>query len=206
LQRRVVLGLGIGGCEVVAAVGGREEQLPVVFGREIILVAAVVGIGVGSRSAAEAQQRDSPLVLRGDGAGQGVGARLIDGPAAGRQVNVFLIRLPGDAGGLEQCAEVGGVDDVVGERVGVVERPGETRLLPDVVRLRRVDAGRHVVVIAGVGGLCSVGIARGNEAVQIGGCRIAQELLRLPDEARWLREVVVLHFNVKDIANGRAER
>ena len=67
------------------------------FYREIILVAAVVGIGVGSRSAAEAAGRDSPLALRGDGAGQGVGARLIDGPAVGGQVDVFLIRLPGRA-------------------------------------------------------------------------------------------------------------
>src|SRR5208283_3097051 len=217
-----------------AAVGGREEQLPVVFDREIILVAAVVGIGVGRRSAAEARCRDSPLALRGDGAGQGVGGlprrRLIDGPAGGAQVNVFLIRLPGDAGGLEQGAEVGRVipcrgdqlDVVIEVRVGVAvvgvgvvvvgHAEVATAFLPDVVRLRRVDAYRwvvvqHVVVIAGVGGLCGVGIAGGHEAVQIGGCGIAKELLWRPGGyVRWLREVVVLHVNVKDIANGRVER
>ena len=82
----------------------------------------------------------------------------------------------------------------------------ETRLLPDVVRLRRVDAWRHVVVIAGVGGLCGVGIAGGHQAVQIGGCGISKELLGRPAQARGLREVVVLHVNVKDIANGRVGR
>src|SRR5262249_17248813 len=78
LQRRVMLGLRVRGGEVVAAVGGREEQGAVVFGREIVLVAAVIRIGVVRRSAAEALQRDCPLVLRRNGAGQGVGAWLID--------------------------------------------------------------------------------------------------------------------------------
>src|SRR5208337_2366875 len=142
---------------VAAAVGGREEQLPVVFDRVVVLVAAVVGIGVGRRSAAEARCRDGPLALRDDVAGQegghaggaDVAGNVAIGAGGGCQVNVFRVGLPGDAGVLEQGAEVGGVDDVVGGvgvRVGVVVgrlcRVGtrETRLLPDVVRLRRVDA------------------------------------------------------------------
>src|SRR5206468_2702823 len=102
------------------------------------------------------------------------------------------------------------VDDVVGVRVGVVEGPGEARLLPDVVRLGRVDAYRrvvvhHVVVVAGVRGLRGVGVAGGHEAVQIRGRGVVQELRRRGHAAR-LRQVVVLHVYVNDITNDRIDR
>ena len=93
------------------------------------------------------------------------------------------------------------------ESIALDRGAGGEKEIRQVIRLRRVDAWRHVVVIAGIGGLCSVGIAGGNEAVQIWGCGIAKELLWRPGGyVRWLREVVVLHLNVTDIANGRVER
>src|SRR5262249_10824789 len=80
-----------------------------------------------------------------------------------------------------------------------------TRLLPDVVRLRRVEPNGRVHVVAGVGGLFGVGIAGGDQAVEIGGCGFALELLEV-GEARGLREVVVFQLNVKDVAEGGARR
>ena len=47
LQRSIVGNLGVRGGRVVAAVRVGEKELPVVFGREVILVAAVVRVGVG---------------------------------------------------------------------------------------------------------------------------------------------------------------
>ena len=62
---------------------------------------------------------------------------------------------------------------------------------------------QDVIVIAGVGSLSGVCIPGGDEAVQIWGGGIAEELLRIRLGAR-LREVVVLQLDVEDVADGRS--
>src|SRR5258708_9701611 len=64
LERGVVGGLGVRGGRVVAAVGGVVVELAVVLGREVVLVGAVVGVGVGARGAADVVQGHGPLALR----------------------------------------------------------------------------------------------------------------------------------------------
>ena len=184
------------------------------LGREIILVAAVEGIGVRSRSAAEIVQRYSPLVLRGDILVRAlVPGRLTD-PLVGTRSTLpgttsTKCRRPG--AGRERSTSLVAAAWTKGH---IVVEHAVVRALftPDIVRCGRVDADRriveqHIVVIAGrVLGLGGVGIAGGHEAIEIGGCGIAEELgwlPRYPVDGCWLREVVVLHENVKDITNGR---
>jgi len=60
LQRRIVGNLGVRGGRVVAAVRVGEKELPVVFGREVIVVAAVVRVGVGGSLRCDAS-REMPV-------------------------------------------------------------------------------------------------------------------------------------------------
>lgn len=191
---------GVRGGRVVATIRVSEKELPVVFGREVILVAAIVGVGVGGRRATETVQRNGPLVLRQNCA-----------QVAG-EVDVFLIGLPGLAGGLEQAAEVCRV--LVGAarvlvRVIIVQHTEVAAgFLPNVVGLRWVDAwvitrwcSQDVMVSAGVGNLSSVRISGGNKAVQIRGSGIVKDLLGRTRVAARLREIVVLQVYDEDVAD-----
>ncbi|GAC1483111.1 MAG: hypothetical protein NVS2B14_21530 [Chamaesiphon sp.] len=54
------------------------------FGREVVLIAAVIRVDIGRRRTAEAFERDGPLALRQDAVGELA-------VAVGSQVNVFLV-------------------------------------------------------------------------------------------------------------------
>ena len=176
----------------IAAVRGVEIELPVVLGREVILITAVIGVGAGCKGTTGIVQGYSPLARRQDLTGLGI------------DVCVFLVGLPGDAIGLEQPTEV--------ERVALVHAAGAEGLvivghpeiragfLPEIIRQRRVNSGCHVVIVAGPGGLGGIRIAGGHETVQIGGGEVAQELLRTGDAAR-LSQIVILHVDVEDVVD-----
>src|SRR5258708_39864647 len=114
---------------MVAAVCCIEAPVGVVLGRVVVLVAAVVGVGVGRRRAREVRQRHGVLPGRQHGVGQL--------PVHGREVDTLLIGPPALAAGLQGGAEAGAADDVVGIGLVVVEGAGLAGLGPDVIRFGR---------------------------------------------------------------------
>ncbi len=81
-----------------------------------------------------------------DRVGIGVGQRRV-GPG-----DVFLIRLPRDAGVVEQGDEVVGVPEVIETRRVVVENAeAGARFQPEIIRFAGMEAGR-IVILSGVRG------------------------------------------------------
>src|SRR5208282_5739913 len=74
--------------------------------------------------------------------------------------------------------------------------------VPDIVGFGWMNAGAGIEVVGRVGNLCRIGVARGDEAVDIGRGRIAKDLLRA-GLGGGLGEVVVFHGDNKDIAHSR---
>src|SRR5437763_15737936 len=93
LQRRVILGRGIAGRGIVSAIGAAEENLWIVLGCVVVLVAAVILVGAAGEGAVEAAERNGVLAFR---------QRSVAGQV---DVRIFLIGPPSMAAELQVVAQ-----------------------------------------------------------------------------------------------------
>ncbi len=196
-----------GGVHIVVLVGGD----PVVFGEgvagdigaELVEIFDVLGGGVGEEG--HGVMLDGVVELAGvvvgvDGGGGGSGSAV---GGARAELDVFLVVVPGDAGGVHLGGEVGSGEDIVAGGAGVgigVDAEVSAGFGPDVVGFGGVDADAGVEVVGGEGGLGGVGIAGGDEGVDVWGGGVAEDLLR-GGGGDGLGEVVIFHGDHEDIAN-----
>ncbi len=202
LQRRVVGCLDIRRAAVGrihrAAIGRREEQLPRVLAGEVELMAAVIGIRITRTGAAEADQGNGVLRGLGEVVRERTAGRVEVLAVGVQHIHSLGVGFPGNAGALEQSAEIFHV--VAGARhivVDLVHAIGRTVgivviqlalvasvLHPDILGLGRMDAGagavidRDIVMIArSIRDLRGVRVARGDQAVDVRRRRTSHDLL-----------------------------